>query len=380
MQATCDNIRVKHFLLNSQPYAKDPMRIQLVDISRIDDYQDIIDVRSPSEFDADHIPGARNLPVLNDKERAQVGTLYNTNAFEARKLGAALISRNIAHFLQTELAPKDKSWCPLLYCWRGGMRSTAAATVLAHVGWQVGQLQGGYKTYRHAVLNTLETSPQQFQYIVVCGPTGSGKSRLLHALQKNGQQVLDLEALAIHRGSILGLVPGQTQPTQRFFETLLKQQLGQFTPEKPVFIEAESRRIGAITLPKALYQSMHQGYCLTIEVPLAERVRFLCEDYDFYLKDPSLLQDKLTALAVYHPREELEHWHNLIGKGQFQQLVETLLSKHYDPHYWRSLHQHYPQAEKGHRLKLKNLDSQQLEEAIRKFDAYFDLNNAVKIG
>lgn len=356
------------------------MRIQLVDISRIDDYQDIIDVRSPSEFDADHIPGARNLPVLNDKERAQVGTLYNTNTFEARKLGAALISRNIAHFLQTELATKDKSWCPLLYCWRGGMRSTAAATVLAHVGWQVGQLQGGYKTYRHAVLNTLETAPQQFQYIVVCGPTGSGKSRLLHALQKNGQQVLDLEALAMHRGSILGLVPGQTQPTQRFFETLLKQQLGQFTPEKPVFIEAESRRIGAITLPKALYQSMHQGYCLTIEVPLAERVHFLCEDYDFYLKDPSLLQDKLTALAVYHPREELEHWHNLIGKGQFQQLVETLLSKHYDPHYWRSLHQHYPQAEKGHRLKLKNLDSQQLEEAIRKFDAYFDLNNAVKIG
>lgn len=355
------------------------MRIQIVDISRINDYQDIIDVRSPSEFEADHIPGALNYPVLNDEERVHVGTLYNTNTFEARKLGAALISKNIAHFLQTEFAQKDRSWRPLIYCWRGGMRSTSAATIFAHIGWPVAQLQGGYKAYRHSVLEALEKTPQQFQYIVVCGPTGSGKSRLLQALHKNGLQVLDLEALAMHRGSILGLVPGQTQPSQRFFETKLKEKLSQFDPKKPIFIEAESRRIGAITLPLALYKSMHQGHCLTVEVPLAERVRFLCEDYDFYLKDPLLLQDKLAALATYHSREELEHWHLLIQSHQFPQLVETLLCKHYDPHYWRSLHQHYPQAEKGHRLILESLDSKQLEAAVKKFEAKANLSHSILI-
>lgn len=347
------------------------MRLHIANVDQIMAFDDIIDVRSPSEFVADHIPSAINCPVLDDEERARVGTLYNSNPFEGRRLGAALISSNMGKLLQTEFAQHKKSWRPLIYCWRGGLRSASACLIMTQIGWQAHQLQGGYKTYRHKVLAELEALATGFNFIVLCGPTGSGKSRFLQSLEQSGHQVLDLETLAAHRGSILGLVPGQVPPAQRYFETCLWDKLHQFDAERPVFIEAESRRIGQISLPLSLFERMHAGRCLTLYVPLTERIRFLCEDYDFYIQDPQLLINKLNALRGLRSNLELERWTNMAQMGNFRTLVKELLEIHYDPHYWRSLSKHYPQADLDSHMTLKSLTPEGLSTAVAWVESHY---------
>ena len=340
------------------------MLFRTATISQLSTFDDIIDVRSPAEFAADHIPGARNCPVLNDEERARVGTLYNQSPFEARRLGAGLISGNVANLLANEFSQNNKQWKPLVYCWRGGMRSASIALIMAQVGWPVHQLVGGYKKYRQSVLQHLDELPRQLALKVVCGPTGSGKSRFLAALQRAGRQVIDLEALAAHRGSVLGPLPGEPQPSQRLFETRLQQALQQLDPKQPVYIEAESRRIGAISLPDALYQRMHDSDCILIAAPQAERVRFLCEDYDFYLRDPELLVKQLSCLSKLYSHEALNDWYALARSGQFDTLVAQLLERHYDPLYWRSMGKHYQQLDNAPELGLDSLTDEALDEAV----------------
>lgn len=337
------------------------MKFRTANISQLFDFTDIIDVRSPSEFALDHIPGAINCPVLTDEERVQVGTLYQSSPFEARKLGAALISANMAYWLQSKFNQYNKSWRPLIYCWRGGMRSSAAVTILSQVGWPVHQLVGGYKAYRQFILQQLDNLPQTLHLIVVCGPTGSGKSRFLQALSRAEAQVLDLEALAVHRGSVLGLRPGDQQPSQRYFDTCLWHQLQTFSPKQVVYVEAESRRIGSVSLPDSLYQHMHASECLQINVEMQERVKFLCEDYHFYLQQPEHLIKQLSCLSQVRSKQELEHWFSLIENGQFNELVTDLLSRHYDPLYWRSMHKHYLQLNQAQELTLSSLDIAQLD-------------------
>lgn len=341
------------------------MYVHVIHADAIDGFDAIIDVRTPAEFAQDHIPGAINCPVLDEDERAQVGILYKQSPFEGRKLGAALISANIADMIQTRFVHHAKSWRPLVYCWRGGMRSHALATVMASIGWPAHQLQGGYKAYRHRVITELDALSQTLQFIVVCGPTGSGKSRFLQAMADHGHQVLDLEGLAVHRGSILGLVPGQTQPAQRMFDTLLWQKIQQFDPNRPVYIEAESRRIGHVSLPESLYAQMHAGQCLLLEVPMAERIRFLCEDYAFYCQDPESLIRKLNGLAQVHSKQELSDWAALARSGQFPLLVENLLTQHYDPLYWRSMHKHYPQLASADIVPLTSLSAGTLRKTVQ---------------
>ncbi|MHB8166355.1 MAG: tRNA 2-selenouridine(34) synthase MnmH, partial [Sulfuricella sp.] len=226
--------------------------LTLAQLARFDD---IIDVRSPSEFRDDHIPGAVNFPVLNDEERARVGTIYKqTSAFDAKKIGAALVARNIAGHVEQHFSDQPKNWRPLVYCWRGGSRSGAMTHILNQIGWRAQQLKGGYKAYRTMVLATLQTLPGRFRYRVICGPTGSGKSRLLTALDELGAQVLDLEGLAAHRGSILGSLPDADQPSQKLFESRLWEALQKFDPDHPVYVEAESKKIGNIRAPDALLE------------------------------------------------------------------------------------------------------------------------------
>ncbi len=182
----------------------------------------VIDVRSPAEFADDHIPGAVNLPVLNDDERVQVGTVYKqVHPFEARKLGAAMVSRNIARHLDEHFAGHPNGYRPLVYCWRGGQRSGSLATVLGQIGFRVTVLAGGYKTYRGEVLDGLRDAAERVQLRVLAGRTGSGKTAVLRAVAAAGGQTLDLEELACHRGSLLGAEPGQPQPPQRLFESRL---------------------------------------------------------------------------------------------------------------------------------------------------------------
>ncbi|MBL8430932.1 MAG: tRNA 2-selenouridine(34) synthase MnmH, partial [Dechloromonas sp.] len=273
-------------------------------------FDEIIDVRSPAEFAEDHIPGAINCPVLDDAQRAEVGTLYKqVSPFEARKVGAALISENIGRHLRERFLGKPRDWKPLIYCWRGGNRSGSMATVFRAIGWKAGQLDGGYKTWRGHVVAQLERLPQAFDFQVICGATGSGKTRILQAIGALGQQVLDLETLASHKGSVLGVLPGQPQPGQKWFETLLLRELQGFDPARPVFVEAESRRIGRLHLPDALIERIRGGECIRIDATLAARVAFLLTDYAYFPAMPALLGERLLVLRNLVSRKTMERWH-----------------------------------------------------------------------
>jgi tRNA 2-selenouridine synthase len=267
------------------------MQFRIANLSQLGEFDEIIDVRTPDEYAEDHIPGAINCPVLSNEERIVVGTLYTQKSpFEARKVGAALVAKNIAHHLETRFHDHPKSWCPLIYCWRGGQRSGAMSIILGQVGWAAHKLEGGYKTYRRNVLDQLETLPQQFKFHVICGATGSGKSRLIAALHASGQQVLDLEGLAQHRGSVLGGIPHQPQPTQKRFETLLLAELAKMDTSRPVYVESESNKIGRLRLPPALLDAMHGGECVLLEMTLDLRVNLLLRDYPHYLQHPDTLK------------------------------------------------------------------------------------------
>lgn len=305
-------------------------------------FDEIIDVRSPSEFAEDHIPGAINLPVLSDAERARVGTLYKqVSSFEAKKIGAALVARNIAQHLDTWFANKPKSYRPLVYCWRGGSRSGSLTHILQKIGFAAMQLDGGYKAYRRHVVAELARLPAQLTYRVVSGPTGSGKSRLLLALAAEGAQVLDLEVLAAHRGSLLGALPGQAQPSQKIFESAIWSVLNGFDPARPVFVEAESKKIGALRVPDALITAMHASPCLQLDVPLAARVQLLTEDYAHFLHDPETINRQLGFLTTLRGSETIAAWQALATRQAWSELVTILLEQHYDPAYLKSLSRNY---------------------------------------
>ena len=337
------------------------MLFKTANLPQLGEFDEIIDVRTPAEYAEDHIPGAINCPVLSDEERITVGTLYKqVSPFEARKVGAALIAKNIAHHLQTRFRNHPKSWRPLIYCWRGGQRSGAMSIILAQIGWSAHKLEGGYKTYRRNVLDKLAILPQNFTLRVICGATGSGKSRLLTALADSGQQILDLESLAQHRGSVLGRLPEQAQPSQKWFDSVLLQTLQKLDPARPVYIEAESNKIGAITLPDALVNAMHASTCLLLETPLEVRVAGLLEDYHHYLANPEMLIAHLQALHRFHGSQQLEHWTALIRAGDFAALVAELLTLHYDPSYFRATSKHYANLDQAKRVPLTSLSPEAL--------------------
>ncbi|MCG2600118.1 MAG: tRNA 2-selenouridine(34) synthase MnmH, partial [Achromobacter sp.] len=269
------------------------MKHLLAGLDRLDDFDDIIDVRTPLEYADDHIPGALNAPVFSNEERARVGTLYRQAPFEATRLGAALAARNIANHLDTTFAGRPQSWRPLVYCWRGGKRSGSMTVMFNMIGWRARQLDGGYKTYRRATLEALDALPAGLRFVVLTGPTGSGKTRLLHALAQAGAQTLDLEALAAHRGSLLGARPGVPQPTQKGFDTQLAARLRALDAARPVFVEAESRKIGAVALPDTLLAALHQGACIAVSASREDRAQFLQHDYAQLFDDPAGCKSQL---------------------------------------------------------------------------------------
>ena len=311
-------------------------------LKRLPEFSAVIDARSESEFALDRLPGALNWPSLHDAERVRVGTLYKqVNPFEARKLGAALVARNIAAHIERECMDKPKSWQPLLYCWRGGQRSGALALVLGQIGFRVTIIEGGYKAFRNALRADLPAQAARLHYRVVCGPTGSGKTRLLHALAAAGAQVLDLEALASHRASVLGMIPGQPQPTQKHFEMRVWQALRAFDAARPVFVEAESKKVGNVTLPDALIDAMRASPCLRVQLPDDERVALLLEDYPFFVNDPAFFCERLDTLVTLRGRAVIDGWKALVAAGQTEAVVRELLEKHYDPGYAASTRRNF---------------------------------------
>jgi len=301
-------------------------------------YDAIIDARSPAEFEDDHIPGAINLPVLSDDERAEVGKLHKANTFEGRRLGAALISRNIArHLEQGILAEQPPSWSPLIYCWRGGQRSGALARVMAETGWVVTVLDGGYKTYRGDVLDHLDPLALQLKPVLLQGPTGSAKTHLLKAVQDSGIQCLDLEGLACHRGSLLGFEPDEDQPSARMFDGLIYQKLRQFNRAKPVLIEAESSKIGACHIPKGLWAVMQDAPQIVIDASIEARVDFLIQDYPHLMSEPHRLDRLIDGMVTRHGYDVTQSWRVLVQDQSWPDLVKALIGQHYDPAYNRSM-------------------------------------------
>jgi tRNA 2-selenouridine synthase len=311
-------------------------------------YDTIIDCRSPLEYAEDHIPGAISAPVLDDAERATVGTLYKqVSAFEAKKLGAALVAKNVARHVATLFAGKGRGWRPLLYCWRGGRRSAAMAHILREIGWDAQTLAGGYRSYRRWVVEELHDAPSRFEFRVIHGPTGSGKSRLLAALRRAGAQVLDLEELAAHRGSVLGNLPDRPQPSQKRFESLLLHELAAFDAARTVFVEGESKKIGQLQVPEALIEGMRASPCILLDTAIDVRVSLLLEEYRHFVENPAALEAQLDCLAGLHGREKIAGWKSLAARGAWRDFVALLLMEHYDPAYRSSSQRNFwrlPQA------------------------------------
>ncbi len=312
-------------------------------LGQFDSFDSVIDARSEGEYALDHLPGAVNWPTLDDAQRQTVGTVYKqVNAFEARKMGAAIAARNIAAHIEQRVIDRPRSWRPLVYCWRGGQRSGSLALVLDQIGFRVHIVQGGYKAFRAAILDDTERLAGLFDYRVVCGTTGSGKTRLLHALTRAGAQVLDLEGLAQHRSSVLGAIPGVPQPSQKAFDTRIWDALRRFDPARPVFLESESRKVGNVAVPEPLMAEMRErGECLNLVLPDDERVALLMEDYVFFVRDTEAFCSRLDALTEIRGKAVVQAWKSAVRAGDLPGVVQELLTTHYDPVYQQSMHRNF---------------------------------------
>ena len=311
------------------------------DADSIGSFAEIIDVRSPSEFQTDHIPGAINLPVLNDAERARVGTIYvQQSRFEARRVGAAIVARNVANHLDGALSGKAADFAPLVYCWRGGQRSRAMATILDQIGWRPTLLDGGYRTYRRSISRALNEGEATWRVVLLGGNTGTAKTAILERARQRGAQVIDLEGLAEHRGSLLGGFTDRVQPAQKMFETRLAEALRFIDPSRPVLIEAESSKVGSINLPAKLWKAMRHAPMIEVRAPVRARARYLVSAYADLIEDRSRLEGAVSRLPGRHGREKLDAWRLLASSGAFAQLAEDLIEMHYDPAYKRWSRQH----------------------------------------
>lgn len=323
---------------------KHPLSITVSDyLANPERFSCVIDARTPAEFALDHLPDALNAPVLNDEERVVIGTLdKQVSSFEAKRRGASRVARNIANLLESPTFDQAKDWTPLVYCWRGGNRSGSLAHVLRKIGWPSTQLEGGYKAFRGQVIADLEVLPQTLHYQIICGPTGVGKTHLLKALAAQGAQVLCLETIAQHRGSLLGAMD-HPQPSQKAFETQIWQALRGFDRTRPVFVESESAKVGNVRVPEALMVAMRASPCMALSATYPQRVALLCAEYTHFLNDPTELKRKLAALTQTYGAQKISVWQSAADAQSWHDLVEDLLVSHYDPAYHRSLERNFSQ-------------------------------------
>lgn len=331
-------------------------------LRQLDSFDLIIDARSEGEYAEDHLPRAVNWPTLNDEERKAVGTTYKQiNAFEAKKRGAAMAAHNISIHIERNVIDKPKDWKPLLYCWRGGKRSGSLALVLDQIGFRVTLVEGGYKAFRAAVVEDIPRLAPLFDWRVICGTTGSGKTRLLQASHAAGAQVLDLEALANHRSSVLGAIPGLAQPTQKHFDTRIWHALRQLDPTRPVFVESESKKVGNVAVPTALIDAMRASPCLNLVLPDAERVALLMEDYEFFVRDRESFCERLDALTPMRGKAVVDDWQAHVRAGRIEPVVQALLTLHYDPVYIASMARNFTQFSLAKELRPKDRSARAMQ-------------------
>ena len=334
-------------------------------LAQLDEFDAIIDARSPSEFALDRLPGAVNWPVLDDDERRIVGTLDKQVApLEARKVGAAMAARRIGQHIEAHVGDLPREWRPLVYCWRGGQRSGSLAWFLGQIGFRTTQLGGGYKAFRAVVREQLQTLPTPLNFQVLCGRTGNGKTRLLHALASAGAQVLDLEDLACHRGSVLSALPDQPQPTQKRFDTLLWSALRGMDAARPVFVESESARIGALRVPDALLQRFREhGQCWRVELPATERVQLLLQEYAFFAAEPERFCELLEHLVPFRGRAVVQQWQTMARAQLWGEVFDELMRLHYDPMYEASMARSFPKLSAAPQVVLRDGSAGAMREA-----------------
>ncbi|MBU1441584.1 MAG: tRNA 2-selenouridine(34) synthase MnmH [Gammaproteobacteria bacterium] len=320
------------------------------------DFDAIIDARSPAEFAIDHIPGAINCPVLDNDERRIIGTMYKQQgAFEARRVGGAMVAANIARHLKEKFADHPADWKPLVYCWRGGLRSGSLTTWLRLVGWDAKQLAGGYKSWRRHVIARIEALCPQLDLRVLCGATGSAKTRILQSLETMGHQVLDLEAFAAHKGSLLGALPGVPQPSQTAFETRIADLLDRIDPARPLYVEGESRRIGQLNVPTPLVEKMRAGSVIEIDATPQARLEYLLRDYSYLGDRPEALSTQLALLKELHGKAVIGRWQQWAGARDLRSLFAELTALHYDPAYAKSQSAHFRQWSTRRTLHVDDL-------------------------
>lgn len=330
---------------------------EAVDPAALAAYDAIIDVRSPGEFALDHVPGAINLPVLDDAERAEVGAIYvQESRFKANRIGAAYVAANIARHLRGALADKPPEFRPLIYCWRGGSRSNGMATILSQIGWRTTVLTGGYRTYRRWVSEQLYDADPAWRLVLLDGGTGSGKTEMLGRLARRGLQVLDLEGLAEHRGSLFGGFHGQAQPSQKMFESRLLAALLALDPARPVVTEAESSKIGDRMVPPTLWRAMEVAPRIELTAEPAERAAYLAATYGEVVA--SDLEAAFARLPTYPGQKRLENWRRLVADRAYAELAQALIELHYDPAYRRS-------AKKETRARLGSVAMGDLSDAAQ---------------
>ncbi|MBM7691342.1 tRNA 2-selenouridine synthase [Peribacillus deserti] len=310
----------------------------------------LVDVRSPSEYRESTIPGSINIPLFDDNERKEIGTIYKQiGVSEAKERGLEIVSAKLPAFIkQFSLLEGDKA----VFCWRGGMRSKTSATVLDLMGLRTYRIQGGFRSYRKWVLNSLENLEIRPEAYVLNGYTGTGKTKILHQLKNEGYSFIDLEGLAGHRGSIFGQI-GLEPKNQKMFDALLVEEVSSMQNSPFVLLEAESRRIGKVFLPDFVFNKKEQGRQIFIDMPVEERVKHILEDYEpWNHQEESIQAFQKIKKRIHTPiaaqiEKDLE-------SGDFESAIALLLINYYDPRY-DFTKEHYPK-ENIQTIKAENAD------------------------